>query len=100
MPSPFRPANELMVQYAAYHRDRRNIATHFVGIPLIVFAIGIFLARAQFDAGLVDFTDVLNAQGALLTNRNTLAQSDALLLTDLSRLYKALGGGWEPVPKS
>jgi len=49
MPSPFRPATELMVQYAAYHRDRRNIATHFVGIPLIVFAIGVFLARAQFD---------------------------------------------------
>jgi len=53
MPSPFRPANELMVQYAAYHRDRRNIATHFVGIPLIVFAIGIFLARAQFDVSQV-----------------------------------------------
>ena len=49
MPSPFRPATELMVQYAAYHRDRRNIATHFVGIPLIVFAIGIFTARAQLD---------------------------------------------------
>src|ERR1019366_815151 len=40
---------ELMVQYATYHRDRRNIATHFLGIPLIVFAIGIFMARAQFD---------------------------------------------------
>jgi len=53
MSSPFRPANELMVQYAAYHRDRRNIATHFVGIPLIVFAIGVFLARAQFDAAQV-----------------------------------------------
>ena len=51
--SPFRPALELMVQYARYHRDRRNIATHFVGIPLIVFAIGVLLARAQFDiAGL------------------------------------------------
>ena len=49
MPSPFRPATELMVQYATYHRDRRNIATHFAGIPLIVFAVGIFLARAQFD---------------------------------------------------
>src|SRR5882672_3178305 len=49
--SPFRPALELMVQYAQYHRDRRNIATHFVGIPLIVFAIGILLARAQFDIG-------------------------------------------------
>lgn len=46
--SPFRSATELMVQYARYHRDRRNIATHFVGIPLIVFAIGILLARAQF----------------------------------------------------
>jgi uncharacterized membrane protein YGL010W len=51
MPSPFRPANELMVQYAAYHRDRRNIATHFFGIPLIVLAIGILLARVHLDAG-------------------------------------------------
>jgi len=51
MASPFRPANELMVQYARYHRDRRNIATHFVGIPLIVFAIGVLLARAQFGFG-------------------------------------------------
>ena len=51
MASPFRPANELMVQYARYHRDRRNIATHFFGIPLIVFAIGVFLARAQFEFG-------------------------------------------------
>jgi uncharacterized membrane protein YGL010W len=39
------PATDLMAQYAAYHRDRRNITTHFVGIPLIVFAVGILLAR-------------------------------------------------------
>jgi uncharacterized membrane protein YGL010W len=45
MISPFRPALELLGQYAEYHRDRRNIVTHFVGIPLIVFAIGILLAR-------------------------------------------------------
>jgi uncharacterized membrane protein YGL010W len=38
-------ATDLMANYAAYHRDRRNIATHFVGIPLIVFAVGILLAR-------------------------------------------------------
>jgi uncharacterized membrane protein YGL010W len=42
-----RNATELMVQYAAYHRDRRNIATHFVGIPLIVFGIGVLLARVD-----------------------------------------------------
>lgn len=33
-----------MVQYAHYHRDRRNIATHFLGIPLIFLAIGLLLA--------------------------------------------------------
>lgn len=32
-------------QYAAYHRDPRNIATHFVGIPLIVLAVAILLSR-------------------------------------------------------
>lgn len=51
MASLFRPALDLMAQYAAYHRDRRNIATHFVGIPLIVFAISVLLARAEFTVG-------------------------------------------------
>jgi uncharacterized membrane protein YGL010W len=40
-----RTATDLLVQYAAYHRDRRNIVSHFVGVPLIVFAIGVLLAR-------------------------------------------------------
>ncbi len=31
--------------YAAYHRDRRNIITHLVGIPMIVIAIEILLSR-------------------------------------------------------
>ena len=42
-------ATDLMVNYAAYHRDRRNIATHFVGIPLIVFAVGGLLARPSIE---------------------------------------------------
>jgi uncharacterized membrane protein YGL010W len=46
--SPFRPAIDLMSQYAEYHRDRRNIATHFFGIPLIVLSLGVLLARPQF----------------------------------------------------
>jgi uncharacterized membrane protein YGL010W len=32
-------------QYAAYHRDSRNILTHFVGVPLIVLAVVILLSR-------------------------------------------------------
>ncbi|HMN93043.1 MAG TPA: DUF962 domain-containing protein [Hydrogenophaga sp.] len=42
---------DLLVQYARYHRDPRNIATHYIGIPLIVFAIGVLLARLRFELG-------------------------------------------------
>lgn len=38
-------------QYAAYHRDRRNIRTHFIGIPMIVVAATILLARPSFAVG-------------------------------------------------
>lgn len=31
--------------YASYHRDPRNIATHLVGIPMILVAVTILLAR-------------------------------------------------------
>ncbi len=36
----------LLSQYAAYHLDHKNILTHFVGIPLIVFSIICLTARA------------------------------------------------------
>lgn len=53
MASPFRPASTLLIQYAQYHRDRRNIATHFIGIPLIVFGVAVLLARVSLPlAGL------------------------------------------------
>ncbi len=38
-----------LANYAAYHRDRRNIATHFVGIPMIVAAVAILLARPSAE---------------------------------------------------
>ncbi len=40
-----RDTTTLLVQYARYHRDPRNIATHLVGIPLIVLGIGVLLSR-------------------------------------------------------
>jgi uncharacterized membrane protein YGL010W len=46
-----RSATELLSQYAAYHRDRRNILSHFVGVPMIVFAVGVLLARPVLPAG-------------------------------------------------
>ncbi|MEO8386620.1 MAG: Mpo1-like protein [Betaproteobacteria bacterium] len=34
-----RNLEQQITQYAAYHRDRRNVATHFVGVPMIVFSV-------------------------------------------------------------
>lgn len=40
-------------QYAQYHRDRRNIFSHFIGIPMIVLAVAALLSRPGIDvAGL------------------------------------------------
>ncbi len=49
--SLFLPANELIVQYAHSHRDRRNIATHLIGVPMIVFGLGVLMARAHLGPG-------------------------------------------------
>ncbi len=46
-----RQAIDLLTQYAQYHRDRRNITTHLIGVPMIVFAIGVLLARPSFEVG-------------------------------------------------
>jgi uncharacterized membrane protein YGL010W len=44
-------ATRQLVRYAHCHRDPRNIATHYVGIPLIAFAIAALLSRARVDLG-------------------------------------------------
>lgn len=56
-----------LAQYAAYHRDPRNLATHFVGIPLIVVGVATLLSRPTWDmAGLPLSPTVLVALGSAL----------------------------------
>ena len=49
MASPFRSAVVLLSQYAEYHRDRRNILTHFIGVPMIVFGVSVLMAGMRFS---------------------------------------------------
>lgn len=53
------------------------------------------LAHDRYTAGVVDFSNVLDAQRSLLSFQDALAQSEGLVTTNLIVLYKALGGGWE-----
>jgi len=46
-----KPLEEQLAQYASYHRDPRNIATHFIGIPLIVLSVSALLSRPAFPLG-------------------------------------------------
>jgi len=52
------------------------------------------LALYEYQAGLTDFTNVLEAQRSRLSFQNQLAESDGTVTSNLIRLYKALGGGW------
>jgi uncharacterized membrane protein YGL010W len=73
----FRSATVLMVQYAHYHRDRRNIATHLLGIPLIFLSIGVLLLSPSWSvAGL---TVTLAWAMWALTSLWYLSRGDVLL---------------------
>ena len=53
------------------------------------------LAEIQYQAGLINFTEVLVAKKSLLSFQDQLVQSTATMTGNLIRLYKALGGGWK-----
>lgn len=55
------------------------------------------LVRRNYAAGLIDFLAVLESQRALLSLRDQLAQSNGAVTSHVVRLYKAVGGGWDPV---
>jgi NodT family efflux transporter outer membrane factor (OMF) lipoprotein len=54
------------------------------------------LAEQQYQTGTIDFIRVLDAQQSLLTAQNQLIESETAVVTNLVKLYKALGGGWNP----
>lgn len=54
-----RTLTDHLAQYAAYHRDRRNIATHFIGIPMIVFAVLVLMSRPSFTIAGVGLTPAI-----------------------------------------
>ena len=57
------------------------------------------LAEQKYQAGLTDFTNVLDAQRSLLSFQEQLAQSNGNITANLVSLYKALGGGWTSLAK-
>ncbi len=53
--------------YAAYHQDPRNKATHFVGVPMIIFGLFIALGWARIEVGGVTLTAALLLAAVVMT---------------------------------
>ena len=80
----------VLVAYAKQQRRRESLAAATSAARRAVQ-----LAQDQYKVGLVDFSNVLDAQRSLLSLQDQLAQSDGAVTSNLIRLYKALGGGWK-----
>jgi NodT family efflux transporter outer membrane factor (OMF) lipoprotein len=57
------------------------------------------LATQRYNSGLRDFRDVLDAQRSLVALQDQLASTQSNVSTAVVRLYRALGGGWTPLPQ-
>ncbi len=55
------------------------------------------LARTQYRSGLTDFQQLLEAERSLLSARDGMAGSRGDEALALVQLYRALGGGWDPL---
>jgi uncharacterized membrane protein YGL010W len=53
-------------KYASYHRDQRNIWTHFFGVPVIMFSVIALLSRPAVDVGGVTLVPAYFAGAAAL----------------------------------
>jgi NodT family efflux transporter outer membrane factor (OMF) lipoprotein len=52
------------------------------------------LVDTLYRTGLTDFQNVLDMQRSLATQQDNLAQSEGNVVTNVIRVYRALGGGW------
>lgn len=58
------------------------------------------LANERYAQGLVDFTNVINAQSALASLSEQYVVSGGQISTNAVKLFKALGGGWQPLDEA
>lgn len=58
------------------------------------------IARLRYEAGEEEFLVILDAERTLIDVRNDIIASEIRILTSLTQLYKALGGGWQPTTET
>ena len=78
---------QALSSYREYHRDQRNVATHVVGIPMIVLSITTLLARPVWVEGGIAITPAIIAAGLAAVFYLRLDLLTGLLMTALLALF-------------
>jgi NodT family efflux transporter outer membrane factor (OMF) lipoprotein len=91
--SAFRDVDDALTGFATEQSRRDRLAQ---SVQASRHALEI--ANQRYVRGISNYLDVLTAQKTLLTNEQQLADSTAIVTTNLVALYKALGGGWSVPP--
>jgi outer membrane protein, multidrug efflux system len=86
--------NEVEDALATLQRDRERLAALTRASEAAANAA--LLARQRYASGLVDFQTVLETQRSQLSSQDGVASATVDVATDHVRVYKALGGGWQP----
>lgn len=92
------PVSFQLSNYAKYHRDPRNINTHFVGIPLIVVAICALLSKPSFNLFELPLTPALLVTIVTCLYYLKLHLVLGIIMTVALTLCLSLGGFFAAMP--
>jgi NodT family efflux transporter outer membrane factor (OMF) lipoprotein len=87
-----REVRNALVDYRT-ERERRETLARAVSAAQTSEAV----ANDLYKNGVTDFNNVLDAQRSLYILQRELAVSEGRIASNTIRLFKALGGGWEPM---
>jgi multidrug efflux system outer membrane protein len=82
------------VRNAIVAHERQKVRRNWLLGAVAATKEAVNLVVVQYETGLTDFNNVLTTQRTLFDQEDQLVESQADVVLDLIRLYKALGGGW------
>ena len=89
----FQDVENALVAFAKEQQHRKAL-----GDAVLANRKAVDLSLRLYTEGQTDFLNVVTAQRSLYATEDALVQSNSNIATDLIALYKALGGGGEPLP--
>ena len=91
--SAFQDVENSLIAFAKEQQHHKSLTA-----AVVANRKAVDLSQLLYTEGQTDFLSVVIAQQSLYTAEDALVQSGSAIATDLVALYKALGGGGDPLP--